>query len=159
METLLVHRDAAGKFVPRMVRIYTENKVTVRGDARAQALGGAAVVPARPEDFDTEFLDLACALKVVDSIEEAVAHINTHGSHHSDAIVTRSEEAARRFLAEVDSAAVFHNASTRLHDGSALGLGSEMGISTQKLHARGSMGLRELTTTKYVVRGTGQIRE
>ena len=98
-------------------------------------------------------------MRVVDSVEEAVAHINTHGSHHSDAIVTQNEETARRFMSEVDSAAVFHNASTRLHDGGALGLGSEMGISTQKLHARGSMGLRELTTTKYLVRGSGQIRE
>ncbi|MBL0058182.1 MAG: glutamate-5-semialdehyde dehydrogenase [Elusimicrobia bacterium] len=159
METLLVHRDLAGTFIPGMVRRFAENRVTVRGDAAVQLWGGAAVVPAKADDFDMEFLDLELAMRVVDSVEEAVAHINTHGSHHSDAIVTQNEETARRFMSEVDSAAVFHNASTRLHDGGALGLGSEMGISTQKLHARGSMGLRELTTTKYLVRGSGQIRE
>src|ERR1051326_6258797 len=104
---------------------------------------------ARPADWDTEFLDLRVAVRVVPSLEEAVAHINRHGSHHSDSIVTNNAEAAERFLREVDSAAVFHNASTRLHDGSVFGLGAEIGISTRKLHARGTMGARELTTTKY----------
>ena len=159
METLLVHRGIAPAFVPKMVRTLAENRVTIHGDGESQRLGGGAVVPAKPIDFDTEFLDLELAMKVVDSVDEAIAHINTHGSHHSDAIVASNDETARKFLAGVDSAAVFHNASTRLHDGSELGLGSEMGISTQKLHARGSMGLRELTTTKYLIRGFGQVRE
>ncbi len=159
METLLVHREIANTFVPRIVRRLSENKVTVHGDAEIQRLGGGAVMAAQARDFDTEFLDLELAMKVVDSTEDAIHHINTHGSHHSDAIVTANEETARKFLWGVDSAAVFHNASTRLHDGGELGLGSEMGISTQKLHARGSMGLQELTTTKYIVRGFGQVRE
>lgn len=159
METLLVHRAVGKTFVPRIVRRLAENRVTVRGDKEVQTWGGAAVTPAVAADFDTEFLGLELAMKAVESVEEAVTHINTHGSHHSDAIVTANENTAQQFLARVDSAAVFHNASTRLHDGSALGLGSEMGISTQKLHARGTMGLRELTTTKYIVRGDGHIRE
>lgn len=159
METLLVHAAVADRFVPSMVRRFAENNVTVHGDKSVQRSGGAAVVPATAEDFGTEYLDLHVAMKVVDSLDDAIDHINLHGSHHSDAIVTANEEAARRFLARVDSAAVLHNASTRLHDGGALGLGSEMGISTQKIHARGTMGVPELTTTKYVVRGSGQIRE
>lgn len=159
METLLVHRAVADAFVPAMVRRFAENNVTVHGDEVVVRRGGAAVVPATPEDFSTEYLDLHVAMKVVDSLDAAIDHINAHGSHHSDAIVTRDDAAARRFLARVDSAAVLHNASTRLHDGGALGLGSEMGISTQKIHARGTMGVPELTTTKYVVRGSGQIRE
>ncbi len=159
METLLVHRAVGKTFVPRIVRRLAENRVTVRGDLEVQTWGGAAVTPAVAADFDTEFLGLELAMKAVESVEEAVTHINAHGSHHSDAIVTANENTAQQFLARVDSAAVFHNASTRLHDGSALGLGSEMGISTQKLHARGTMGLRELTTTKYIVRGDGHIRE
>lgn len=159
METLLVHRGIASTFLPRIVRRLAENRVTLHGDPECQKWGGAAVVPAKASDFDTEFLDLELAMKVVDSVEDAIAHINTHGSHHSDAIVTSNEGTARKFLLGVDSAAVFHNASTRFHDGGELGLGSEMGISTQKLHARGSMGLRELTTTKYLVRGFGQARE
>lgn len=159
METLLVDRAIAATFIPKIVRRLAENNVTVRGDPESQKRGGAAVTPATPADFDTEFLDLELAMKVVDSAEEAIAHINAHGSHHSDAIVTSNEATAQKFLTGVDSAAVFHNASTRFHDGGELGLGSEMGISTQKLHARGSMGLKELTTTKYLVRGFGQVRE
>ncbi|MBK8872282.1 MAG: glutamate-5-semialdehyde dehydrogenase [Elusimicrobia bacterium] len=159
METLLVHRAVGKTFVPRIVRRLAESRVTVRGDLEVQTWGGAAVTPAVAADFDTEFLGLELAMKAVESVEEAVTHINAHGSHHSDAIVTANENTAQQFLARVDSAAVFHNASTRLHDGSALGLGTEMGISTQKLHARGTMGLRELTTTKYIVRGDGHIRE
>jgi glutamate-5-semialdehyde dehydrogenase len=159
METLLVHRGVAERFIPLLVRRLAENRVTVHGDAETQHWGGAAVTPAQPADFDTEFLGLELALKVVGSVEEAITHVNTHGSHHSDAIVTANEDTARKFLRGVDSAAVFLNASTRLHDGGALGLGSEMGISTQKLHARGTMGVRELTTTKYVILGTGQVRE
>ncbi|MBL8024086.1 MAG: glutamate-5-semialdehyde dehydrogenase [Elusimicrobia bacterium] len=159
METLLVHREIAPTFIPVMVRRLAENHVTVRGDIETQKWGGGVVIPARPEDFDTEFLGLELAMKVVNSVEEAIAHVNAHGSHHSDAIVTSQDLSARKFLLGVDSAAVFLNASTRLHDGGALGLGSEMGISTQKLHARGTMGVRELTTTKYVIRGTGQVRD
>jgi len=158
METLLIHQDVAPSFVPVMVKALAENNVTVRGDALSQQWGGASVLPSQPSDYDTEFLDLELAMKVVGSLRDAIAHINHHGSHHSDAIITQNEETARCFLAEVDSAAVFVNASTRLHDGGVMGLGSEMGISTQKLHARGSMGVRELTTTKYLIRGTGQIR-
>lgn len=158
METLLVHRDAAPALLPELVRKYRAAGVEVRGDEETRRLA-EDVRPARPEDWDTEFLGLTVAVRVVSSLDEAVAHINRHGSHHSDSIVTQDAAAAERFLKEVDSAAVFHNASTRLHDGGVFGLGAEMGISTQKLHARGTMGLRELTTTKYVVRGAGQIRE
>jgi glutamate-5-semialdehyde dehydrogenase len=159
METLLVHRDMAPVLLPKLVDKYRDAKVEVRGDADAQRLGGRFVKPAQDQDWDTEFLGLVVAVRVVDSLEKAIQHINVHGSHHSDAIVTNNASAADKFLREVDSAAVFHNASTRLHDGGALGLGAEMGISTQKLHARGTMGLRELTTTKYVIQGTGQIRQ
>lgn len=159
METLLVHRAVADRFLPGLVRRYVEAGVAVHGDADTRRLGGAVVTAATPADFDTEFLGMEAAIKVVDSLEDAIQHINAHGSHHSDAIVTADEAAARRFMTEVDSAAVLHNASTRLHDGSVFGLGSEMGISTQKMHARGTMGVPELTTTKYLVRGSGQIRE
>jgi glutamate-5-semialdehyde dehydrogenase len=159
METLLVHRAAAASFLPDMVKKYRAAGVEIHGDEETCRWGGKDVIPARAQDWDTEFLAPVVAVKVVDSLDEAIGHINLHGSHHSDSIVTRDAAAAERFLKEVDSAAVFHNASTRLHDGSVFGLGAEMGISTQKLHARGTMGLRELTTTKFVVRGTGQIRE
>ena len=158
METLLVHKDVAAAFVPKIVARYREANVEVRGDGEVRRLA-PDVRPASDKDWNTEFLGLTAAVKVVGSVEEAVAHINRHGSHHSDAVVTRDPAAAEKFLREVDSAAVFHNASTRLHDGGVFGLGAEMGISTQKLHARGAMGLKELTTTKYVVRGAGQIRE
>lgn len=158
LETLLVHKDSAASFVPRIVKRYLDAGVEVRGDEDVRRLAPGAK-RAAPVDWDTEFLGLTVAVKVTDSLEDAVAHINLHGSHHSDAIVTEDTAAAERFLAMTDSAAVFHNASTRLHDGGAFGLGAEMGISTQKLHARGAMGLKELTTTKYVVRGGGQIRE
>ena len=121
----------------------------------AKIIDGA---PAGPEDFDTEFLDYILAVKVVDSLEEAVSHIAAHSTGHSEAIVTANEEAARRFTALVDSAAVYWNASTRFTDGGVFGLGCEMGISTQRLHARGPMGLAELCAYKYVVRGSGQVR-
>lgn len=159
METLLVHRSLAEKFLPEMVRRYQAAGVEVRGDPVARRWGGARVVRAEAKDWETEFSSLVVAVKVVESVEEAVDHINRHGSHHSDAIVASDPRAVEYFLNRVDSAAVFHNASTRLHDGGVFGLGSEMGISTQKLHARGSMGLKELTTTKYVVRGDGHLRE
>ena len=115
-------------------------------------------MPAGPHDWPKEYLDLVIAIKVVKNVAEAIAHIGRFGSHHSDAIVTRSGKNAARFLREVDSAAVYVNASTRFTDGFEFGLGAEMGISTQKIHARGPMGLAELTTVKYVIRGTGQIR-
>jgi glutamate-5-semialdehyde dehydrogenase len=119
---------------------------------------GAAAVPASPDDWGKEFLSLVAAVKVVGSLDEALAHIREHGSGHSEAIVTDDESASRRFLNEVDAAAVFVNASTQFTDGGEFGLGAEVGISTQKLHARGPMGLRELTTYKWVIEGTGQIR-
>ena len=118
----------------------------------------AASTPAGPEDFDTEFLDYILAVKVVDSVQDAAAHIAAHSTGHSEAIVTQSEESAARFTAGVDSAAVYVNASTRFTDGGEFGLGCEMGISTQKLHARGPMGLDALSTYKYIIRGHGQIR-
>ena len=118
-----------------------------------------SALPATEADWRTEYLDLIVSIRVVDSLDQAIEHVNRYGSGHSDAIVTADAAHAARFLGEVDSAAVFHNASTRLHDGSVFGLGAEIGISTRKLHARGTMGARELTTTKYLVHGTGQIRE
>jgi glutamate-5-semialdehyde dehydrogenase len=158
METLLVHKDVAKSFLPKIGQDYAAAKVEIRGDeATRQVLTNA--LPATEEDWRTEYLDLVVSIRVVDSLDQAIEHINRYGSGHSDTIVTEDKTHADRFLKVVDSAAVFHNASTRLHDGSVFGLGAEIGISTRKLHARGTMGARELTTTKYVVRGTGQIRE
>ncbi len=162
-EVCLIHSDVADTFLPmlkrRLVDERTENgktPVELRLDKRAAGvIEGKA---AGAEDFDTEFLDYILAVKVVDSLEEAVEHIGRHSTHHSDAIVTRDDAAADKFLRGVDSAAVYVNASTRFTDGGEFGLGCEMGISTQKLHARGPMGLRELTTYKYVVRGHGNVR-
>ena len=132
--------------------------VELRGNAevcrRFEGVG-----PASEEDWSTEYLELILSVKIVDNLDEAIEHINHYGSKHSDAIITTNEEHARRFCEEVDSAAVFVNCSTRLHDGGVFGMGAEVGISTDKLHARGPMGLEELTIYKYVVRGTGQIRE
>jgi glutamate-5-semialdehyde dehydrogenase len=154
-ETILVHRDVAGVFLPRLVGALPE--VTVLGDAATRAvLPGAG--PATEEDFATEFLGLTVTVAVVDDLDGAIDHIARFGSGHSEAIVTGDLAAANRFTAEVDGAAVLVNASTRFIDGEELGLGAEIGISTQKLHARGPMGLRELTSVKYVVTGTGQVR-
>jgi glutamate-5-semialdehyde dehydrogenase len=158
METLLVHKAVAERFIPRIGQAYAAAKVEIRGDDATRALIPAAL-PATEEDWFTEYLDLIVSIRVVDSLQAAIDHINRYGSGHSDSIVTADAAHAAAFLNQVDSAAVFHNASTRLHDGSVFGLGAEIGISTRKLHARGTMGARELTTTKYVVRGTGQIRE
>ncbi len=162
-EVLLVHREIADTFLPRLRTRLTDDRlrrglppVELRLDPRA-----AAVIPGTPAgdgDFDTEFLDYILAVAVVDDVEAAIAHIARHSTGHSEAILTRSEASAARFTALVDSAAVYVNASTRFTDGGEFGLGCEMGISTQKLHARGPMGLEELTTYKYVVRGSGQIR-
>ncbi|RJL34695.1 glutamate-5-semialdehyde dehydrogenase [Bailinhaonella thermotolerans] len=156
-ETLLVHRDAAPGFLPRALAALAEAGVTVHGDKRV-AEYSADVVPATEEDWATEYLSLDIAAAVVDGLEDAVAHIRRYGSGHTDAIITRSQPAARRFVSLVDSAAVVVNASTRFTDGGEFGFGAEIGISTQKLHARGPMGLPELTSTKYVVTGDGHIR-
>ena len=159
MEVLLVDREIASDFLPlvkdRLVDD-RERSVELRLDEQAQAIiSGTA---AQEQDFDTEFLDYILAVKVVDGVEEAVDHIEAHSTHHSDAIVTENPETAAYFTQQVDSAAVYVNASTRLTDGGQFGLGCEMGISTQKLHARGPMGLREMTSYKYIVSGNGQVR-
>jgi len=158
METLLVHAGIAPQFLPAAASRLQEAGVELRADARARALVPGAR-PAEPSDWDTEYLDHILAIKVVESFEEAVAHIRRHGSGLAEAIVTRDIRRARRFAQEVDAAAVLVNASTRLVDGGQFGMGAEMGISTSKLHARGPVGVRELTTTKFVVWGDGHIRE
>ena len=160
MDTLLVHRDVAAEFVPHITRVLGERGVTVHADARAGALAGEApnAVPVEDEDYDREWLSLDCSLRIVDSLDDALAHIETHGSGHSEAIVSDSYASAQRFLREADASAVFVNASTYFNDGAQFGLGCEVGISTGKMHARGPMGLRELTSYKWVVLGRGQIR-
>jgi glutamate-5-semialdehyde dehydrogenase len=156
-ESLLVHRDVAGHFLP-MLAPGLEG-VELRGDVESRRiLGPERVVPATDEDYGREYLDLTLSVKVVDDLDEVIAHIRRFGSGHTEAIVTSDLAAARRFQREVDAAAVMVNASTRFTDGEEFGFGAEIGISTQKLHARGPMGLRELTTTKYLVIGSGQIR-
>ena len=163
IETVLVHRQAARGFFSTACKALSENKVELRCDGEAftllEELGCERLRPATPEDFRTEFLDLILAVKIVGDVDEAVAHIEANGSHHSDAIVTSNPETAARFLNEVDSATVYWNASTRFTDGGEFGFGAEIGISTDKLHARGPMALEELTTYKYQIRGTGQVRE
>jgi glutamate-5-semialdehyde dehydrogenase len=157
-ESLLVHAAVAEIFLPRIGAVLREHGVEIRGCPQTRRLLPEAI-PATEEDFRTEYLDLILSVKVVASLEEAIEHINTYGSHHTDAIVTRDWQAARRFVERVDSAAVMVNASTRFHDGFELGLGAEIGISTDKFHARGPCGLRELTTYKYIVMGDGQVRQ
>ena len=157
-ETLLVHRAAAESFLPRVAQALADAGVELRGDESSRALV-PWMVPVRPDDWDTEFLDKILAVGVVDSIDAAIAHITRHGSGHTEAILTRDLAAARKFVAEVDSSAVMVNASTRFNDGGELGLGAEIGISTDKFHARGPCGLRELTSSKWVVYGEGQVRE
>jgi glutamate-5-semialdehyde dehydrogenase len=156
-ESLLVHADVADRFLPRVLAALSAAGVTVHGDERVRAHSGA-VVPATEEDFATEYLSLDIAAAVVDSLDAAVAHIASYGSGHSEAIVTDSTRAADEFVARVDAAAVLVNASTRFVDGGEFGFGAEIGISTQKLHARGPMALSELTSTKYVVTGAGHTR-
>ncbi|HPB11735.1 MAG TPA: glutamate-5-semialdehyde dehydrogenase, partial [Kiritimatiellia bacterium] len=157
LETLLVHEQAAAAFLPKLAAMATRRAVTLRGcDATRACIPGCE--PAGEEDWYAEYLDLILAVRVVRDVQAAIRHINTYGSHHSDAIVTRNARHAKLFLKEVDSAAVYVNASTRFTDGGEFGMGAEMGISTDKLHARGPMGLEELTTYKYVVTGSGQIR-
>ncbi len=157
METLLVHADIAEQLLPSLCQRLADAGVEIRGCERTRSLFPAAV-PATEEDWFTEYLAMILAVRVVDSLDEAIRHINHYGSKHSEAIITRDFESARRFENEIDAAAVYVNASTRFTDGFQYGLGAEIGISTQKLHARGPMGLEELTTYKYVVYGDGQIR-
>ncbi|BCU77670.1 glutamate-5-semialdehyde dehydrogenase [Luteolibacter sp. LG18] len=156
LETLLVHEAVAPTFLPKVAEALRAKGVELRGDARTAAI--IDVIHATQEDWSTEYLDLILSIKVVASLQEAVAHINEYGSHHSDCIVTADHATAERFLSEVDSACVFHNVSTRFADGGEFGFGAEIGISTDKLHARGPMGLRELTSYQYRIRGEGQTR-
>jgi glutamate-5-semialdehyde dehydrogenase len=174
LDTVLVHSAVAEKFLPRLAKEFGASGVEMRAESRAMGVlrsfdaaqnkqaqrDGARgkVVPAKADDFGTEFLALIASVKVVDSLDDAMEHIARYGSGHSEAIVTEDSEAAERFLAEVDAAAVFSNTSTRFNDGGEFGLGAEVAISTSKLHARGPMGLREITTYKWVVRGDGQVR-
>ncbi len=158
METLLVHKDIAEAFLPKMGEILEKRGVEIRGDESTCILLGSCV-PATEDDWYEEYLEMVLAIRVVDDVDEAIAHINKYGSGHSDAIVTQDEKAEKAFLAEVDSSSVYVNASTRFTDGAEFGMGAEIGISTDKLHARGPMGLEELTTYKFVIQGKGQIRE
>lgn len=158
METLLVNEKIAGQFLPRMIKKFQKIGVEIRGDRKtSQIVEG--IKKASEEDWRTEYLDLILSVKVVKGIDEAINHINSYGSGHSDAIITNNYSRARKFLQEVDSAAVYVNASTRFTDGGEFGLGAEIGISTQKLHARGPMGANELTSNKFIILGNGQIRE
>lgn len=157
METLLVHKDAADKFMPPMLAKYFEADVEIRGDERVQAYSDK-VVPVTEEDWSTEYGDLRLSVKIVDSLEEAMEHIAQYTTYHSECIVTEDYENARIFQLGVDAAAVYVNASTRFTDGFEFGFGAEIGISTQKLHARGPMALPELTSTKYLINGNGQVR-
>jgi glutamate-5-semialdehyde dehydrogenase len=156
-ETLLVHADVADTFLPRVAAELTAAGVELRGDTTAQRI--VEMTGATTEDWDAEYLDLVMAVRVVDGVEDAISHIAVHGTMHTEAIVTEDRAAARRFVAEVDAAAVIVNASTRFTDGGEFGFGAEIGISTQKLHARGPMALPELTSTKYIVDGDGQVRQ
>lgn len=156
-EKLIIHKRAAHEFLPIIVQALREKDVEVRGDERAVTIV-PDLVPAGDEDWKKEYLDFIMAVKIVDDIDEAISHINVHSSHHSEAIVTTNYAHAQRFLQRVNSAAVYVNASTRFTDGEEFGFGAEIGISTQKLHARGPMGLKELTTLKYIIYGDGQIR-
>ena len=158
IETVLVHSAVAQTFLPMMKRRLDEKQVQLRGCQRTREILGEAVQPATQEDWATEFLDYILAVRVVEDLDEAIAHIAAYSSGHSECIVTENYRNACRFTQEVDAAAVYVNASTRFTDGGEFGLGAEIGISTQKLHARGPMGLRELTSYKYIVQGDGQIR-
>lgn len=156
LETLLVHRDIAERAVPELVEALRADGVTIHADAPLPGVDDAS--PLRDTGWATEHLSMDLAVRVVDDLDAAIEHINRFGTHHTDTIVTDDEDAAARFLAEVDSAVVMHNASTRFTDGGEFGFGAEVGVSTQKSHARGPMGLPELTSSKWIVRGTGQVR-
>jgi len=158
-ETLLVHEAVADEFLPAVLRSLADAGVELRGDARTQAFAsGVEVAEATEEDWATEYHALTLAVGVVDSVDEAIEHINRWGSGHSEAIVTRDTEAAHAFQLGVDAACVYVNASTRFTDGGEFGMGAEIGNSTQKLHARGPIGLRELCTFKYLIEGAGHVR-
>jgi glutamate-5-semialdehyde dehydrogenase len=158
-EKLLVEERVAAEYVPRIVKKLIEAGVEVRGDEATIRLAvGLDVRPAEAQDWEEEYLRLCMAIRVVANVAEAIAHINRHSTQHSDAIITRNEPRARQFLRQVDSAVVYWNASTRFTDGGEFGMGAEMGVSTQKLHCRGPFALAELTSTKYEVVGTGQVR-
>ncbi len=158
VESLLVHKSCAEKFLPMIADKFKAHDVKLYGCEKTAEILGESVQPATEEEYAKEFLDFAIAVKVVESIDEAIAHIRKYGTKHSECIVTKSLDASKKFQREVDAAAVYVNASTRFTDGGEFGLGAEIGISTQKLHARGPMGLNELTTIKYLVSGDGQIR-
>ena len=158
IETVLVHKDIAEKALPEIKAELDKMNVEIRGCERTKAILGDSVVPATENDYAVEFLDYILALKVVDSLDDALAHIAKYSTGHSESIITSDYESANKFTACVDSAAVYVNASTRFTDGGEFGLGAEIGISTQKLHARGPMGLNELTSSKFIIRGNGQIR-
>ena len=157
-ESLLVHRDVAAKFLPMAAEGLAGDHVTIHGCARTTEILGDAILPSTDEDYGREYLGYEISCKVVDSLDEAIDHINRFNTGHSECIVTRDYDASQRFLEEVDAAAVYVNASTRFTDGFEFGFGAEIGISTQKLHARGPMGLNALTTTKYIIYGNGQVR-
>jgi glutamate-5-semialdehyde dehydrogenase len=157
METLLVNSRIAGKFLPAMKAAYDKAGVVLKGDEKTRKIL-SGIEEATPQDWQTEYLGLVLSVKVVESLDEAIDHININSSHHSDAIVTDSYERSMRFITEVDSAACFINASTRFSDGNEFGLGAEMGISNQKLHVRGPMGLKDLMAPKYIIFGNGQVR-
>ncbi|MDR2771967.1 MAG: glutamate-5-semialdehyde dehydrogenase [Elusimicrobiota bacterium] len=160
VETLLVHKDVAKEFIPLICKEFWQNNTLIKGDEAVQILAGDIKIQKAEEiDWQTEYHDLIISIKVVNSLHEAIAHINKYGSKHTDAIVSEDKDAASIFLSEVDSAAVMINASTRLHDGGVFGFGGEIGTSTQKFHARGTMGAKELTTTKYIVVGDGAIKQ
>lgn len=159
LETCLVHKDVADKFLPMLQKVFEKHQVEIRGCERTKAILGDSVVLATPQDYATEFLDYIMSIKVVDSIEEAIAHIRKYSTGHSECIITESYRHAEQFQKEIDSACVYVNCSTRFTDGGEFGLGAEIGISTQKLHVRGPMGLKELTTTKYIIYGNGQVRQ
>ncbi len=158
LETLLVHQTAAPDLLPRIAEALTDSGVELRGCVRTRELLGEVVVPASEADWDAEYLDLTLAVRIVDDLAAAIEHIDTHGTSHTEAIVTSDDTAAQAFVSAVQASTVLVNASTRFADGGQLGLGAEIGISTSKLHAFGPMGARELTTRKFVVKGTGQIR-
>ena len=156
-ESLVVHKEIAEKAVPAIVSALKAKDIEIRGDERSMQLD-SYIIPAAEEDWGTEYLDRIISLKIVDDIDEAIAHINRYNTKHSEAIVTQNYHNAQKFLDEIDAAAVYVNASTRFTDGFEFGFGAEIGISTQKIHARGPMGLEALTTTKYIIYGDGQIR-
>lgn len=156
-EKLLVHKDAADAFIPRIIESLRKNGVQIKGCERTRKIVND-VIPAEEDDWYREYLDYIIAVKIVDSVDEAISHVNKYGTRHSEAIVTENYSNAQKFLSSVDAAAVYVNASTRFTDGFEFGLGAEIGISTQKMHARGPMGLKELTSTKYIIYGSGQTR-